>query len=148
MKAIDTDITKKGERVKQKIIIFIRRNFGYYLLQLFLVLVAIKTPLQAEGKFIAYKNTESINSGFFPFEIHNLGEDLSALKADAPVSGIVRDENGTPLPGASVTVAGTTTGTVTDINGKYTLNVDEGAKLIFSYIGFNAHREAVGNRSQ
>jgi TonB-linked SusC/RagA family outer membrane protein len=67
---------------------------------------------------------------------------------EVTVSGKVTDDNGDPLPGASVTVAGTTTGTVTDIDGNYTITVPDGATLIFSYIGFEAMRVAVDNRSQ
>ncbi len=69
-------------------------------------------------------------------------------KLEVTVSGKVTDDNGDPLPGASVTVVGTTTGTVTDIDGNYTITVPDGATLIFSYIGFEAMRVAVDNRSQ
>lgn len=53
------------------------------------------------------------------------------------VSGTVKDANdGTPLPGVSVSIKGTTIGTITDTQGKYSLSVPEGATiLIFSYIG-------------
>lgn len=51
------------------------------------------------------------------------------------VTGTVSDANG-PLPGASVVVQGTTTGTQTDFDGNYTIAVNEGATLVFSYIGF------------
>lgn len=54
------------------------------------------------------------------------------------VSGTVNDDLGTPLPGASVVVAGTTLGTQTDFDGNYTLdNVPEDGTLTFSYIGFS-----------
>lgn len=52
----------------------------------------------------------------------------------------VRNSNsatdGEPLIGVSVQVKGTSTGTITDLNGKYTLNVSTGQTLVFSYIGF------------
>ncbi|REG81854.1 SusC/RagA family TonB-linked outer membrane protein [Algoriphagus antarcticus] len=147
MKAIVTSITKKDERVKQKIIPFIRRNFGYYLLPLLFVQVATATPLPAEGELIGNKKTESINSGSYLFEIHKMAEFLVVTEADIQVSGTVTDEKGDPLPGASVTVAGTLTGTVTDINGNYTLEVDESATLIFSFIGFDSEEVAVGSRT-
>ncbi|NJB36735.1 SusC/RagA family TonB-linked outer membrane protein [Croceivirga sp. JEA036] len=63
------------------------------------------------------------------------------------VSGTVSDANG-PLPGASVLVKGTTNGTQTDFDGNYTLNnVDSGATLVFSYIGFSSQEIAVGGQS-
>lgn len=53
------------------------------------------------------------------------------------VSGIVLDESGTPLPGTSVLVRGTNTGTTTDFDGNYTININGGQELAFSYVGFN-----------
>tara|TARA_R110002051_G_scaffold41085_1_gene85021 strand:- start:153 stop:3110 length:2958 start_codon:yes stop_codon:yes gene_type:complete len=63
------------------------------------------------------------------------------------VSGTVSDASG-PLPGASVLVKGTTNGTQTDFDGNYTLNnVDSGATLVFSYIGFKAMEVALNGRT-
>lgn len=52
------------------------------------------------------------------------------------VSGIVTDENGQPLPGASVMIEGTTTGQVTDLNGKYRIRALSNQTLVFSFIGY------------
>src|SRR5690606_28068493 len=52
------------------------------------------------------------------------------------VSGKVSDINGMPLPGVTVFIPGTTTGTATDLDGLYTLHITEGASLVFSFIGF------------
>ena len=52
------------------------------------------------------------------------------------VSGRVVDGTGVTLPGVSVIEKGTTNGTVTDIDGNYSLKVPRGATVIFSYIGF------------
>ena len=52
------------------------------------------------------------------------------------VTGRVVDSTGEPLIGATVLVEGTTNGTVTDIDGNYTLNTTANAKLVFSYIGY------------
>ena len=52
------------------------------------------------------------------------------------VTGTVSDASG-PLPGVSVRVKGTTSGTATDINGRYTINVPDGdAVLQFSFVGY------------
>jgi len=67
---------------------------------------------------------------------------------DVTVTGKVIDERGDPLPGATITVFGTATGTVTDLDGNYTLSVPDGSTLVFSYIGFATMRVAVDNRSQ
>ena len=53
------------------------------------------------------------------------------------VTGIVADESGMPLIGATVQVVGTTVGTATDLNGAYQLDVPTSAtRLIFSYVGY------------
>ena len=53
------------------------------------------------------------------------------------VSGVVADATGESIIGASVVEKGTTNGTVTDIDGKFTLKVKKGALLEISYIGYN-----------
>ncbi|MGC1515764.1 MAG: SusC/RagA family TonB-linked outer membrane protein, partial [Maribacter sp.] len=71
------------------------------------------------------------------------------LMAQGQISGTVTSvDDGMPLPGASVIVQGTTTGTTTDFDGNYSLdNVSEDAILIFTYIGFLRAEEPVGGRS-
>ena len=53
------------------------------------------------------------------------------------VSGTVTDSDNQPLPGVSVTIEGTTRGTTTDFDGKYTIKVESSENLIFSYVGYN-----------
>ena len=53
------------------------------------------------------------------------------------VSGKVTDKNGLPLFGVTVGAKGTTTGTITNMDGKFTLSVKEGSTLSFSMIGFH-----------
>jgi TonB-linked SusC/RagA family outer membrane protein len=65
--------------------------------------------------------------------------------AQRTVTGTVIGDDGTPLIGASVLVKGTTTGTVTDIDGNYSLRVPADATaLLFSYTGFNSMEVALG----
>lgn len=52
--------------------------------------------------------------------------------------GTVKDANNLPLIGVNVVEKGTTNGTVTDINGNYTLSAPSGATIVFSYIGYNS----------
>ena len=64
------------------------------------------------------------------------------------VSGTVTDEAGETLPGVNVMVKGTTIGIMTNLDGKYTLNVpDRDAVLVFSYVGFITYEQVVGNRT-
>lgn len=67
---------------------------------------------------------------------------------DVTIRGTVRDENGDPLPGATISMQGTTTGTVTDLDGSYSLTVPDGATLVFSYIGYENYVIQVGNQSE
>ena len=60
------------------------------------------------------------------------------------VSGVIRDAQGEPLVGVSVVEAGTQNGTVTDIDGRYTLDVKRGAQLNVSYIGFTPQTITAG----
>ncbi|MEM9830265.1 MAG: SusC/RagA family TonB-linked outer membrane protein [Bacteroidota bacterium] len=71
------------------------------------------------------------------------------LSLEQTVSGKVTDgENGDPLPGVNVLAKGTTTGTVTDVNGSYRLTVaDEIEILVFSSIGYTTQEVAINGRS-
>ncbi|MCX2679438.1 SusC/RagA family TonB-linked outer membrane protein [Galbibacter sp. EGI 63066] len=63
------------------------------------------------------------------------------------VTGIVTDQDGLPLPGANVTVKGTTTGTQTDFDGNYSISVATGMTLVFSYVGQTTQERVVGASS-
>lgn len=52
------------------------------------------------------------------------------------VSGTVTDETGMPLPGATVSIKGTTTGKTTDFDGNYSIQANNGQTLVFSYVGY------------
>lgn len=63
------------------------------------------------------------------------------------IKGIVVDATGEPLIGVNVSVKGTTIGIITDIDGKYTLEVPTNATLVFSYIGYRTQEHSVGNQT-
>ena len=62
------------------------------------------------------------------------------------VSGTVSDNAG-PVVGASILVKGTTEGTITDVDGKYSISVPANATLVVSFIGYQTEEVAVGGRS-
>jgi len=64
------------------------------------------------------------------------------------ISGRVVDRNGEPVIGVNVVEKGTTNGTITDMDGKFTFNVSPNATLMLSYIGYKAQEIAVNNRTQ
>lgn len=61
---------------------------------------------------------------------------MSVQQAKMSVTGVVNDENGENIPGANVMVKGTTTGCITDIDGKFALQVKRGDILVVSFIGY------------
>ena len=63
------------------------------------------------------------------------------------ITGTVLDATGMPVIGANVMVKGTTNGTITDMDGKFSLDVEEGATLVVSYIGFSDQEIKVGNQT-
>ncbi len=70
------------------------------------------------------------------------------LQVADPVTGTVLDEDGFPLIGVTVVEAGTSSGTVTDIDGNYSITVSgPEAVLRFSYIGYTAQEVAVGGQT-
>ena len=60
----------------------------------------------------------------------------AAYAQQSIVKGTIIDEFGEPVPGASVVVAGTTTGTITDFDGNFSLNVKPGTELRISFVGY------------
>ena len=73
---------------------------------------------------------------------------LVCISVSAQVSGVVSDgQTGDPLIGASVFVKGTTTGTITDIDGSYSINASGQDVLVFSFVGYQELEVPVANRS-
>ena len=73
----------------------------------------------------------------------------ASLAAQKTVQGIVTGDSGEPLIGVNIIVKGTSTGTVTDLDGNYSVDVpDENAVLVFSYTGYKRQEVTVGNQSR
>ena len=72
---------------------------------------------------------------------------LFAINGSSQISGTVYDESGEVLPFVTIYEEGTSTGTVSNMEGAYTLNVSKGERvIIFKYIGFSEHKEEVDLR--
>ena len=65
--------------------------------------------------------------------------------AQGTVSGTVSNADGTPLPGATVVVQGTSSGVTTDFDGNYSINASSGDVLSFSYVGYQTVQLTVGS---
>lgn len=62
------------------------------------------------------------------------------------VKGTVNDEAGEPVIGASVKVVGSSTGSVTDFNGKFSVNASQNGQLEVSYVGYETQRVKIAGR--
>ncbi|MCE6987770.1 TonB-dependent receptor [Dyadobacter sp. CY323] len=71
----------------------------------------------------------------------------AASAQDVTVKGKVNDDQGQGLPGVSVVVKGTSVGTVTDLEGNYTVNAPGAATIVFSYIGYITQEIPLGNKT-
>ncbi len=69
----------------------------------------------------------------------------SGLMAQTTVTGTVRNEKSEPLPGVSVTISGTTSITVTDLQGHYTIEARTGQAIVFSFVGYASKEIVVGD---
>ena len=78
----------------------------------------------------------------------------SAIEQNAPakgqqkISGTVKDEQGTPLPGVHIKIQGTTLGTITDYNGQFSLSLpNAGSQIEISFIGYQTQLFSAGGKS-
>ena len=68
-------------------------------------------------------------------------------QAPRKITGIITDENGEPIIGANIVEKGTTNGTITDIDGRFSLDVADKSVLIVSYIGYDTQTISVTSKS-
>lgn len=88
-------------------------------------------------------------SDVFPASRTDLPEvGLANQQSRKQVTGVVKDDLGTPVIGANVIEKGTTNGTITDVDGRFTLEVAAGASLEVSYIGYMTQTVEIGNQSE
>jgi len=100
--------------------------------------------LEQKGK-LSLNTVRSTPSARLTSVVHSIVE----LKAAVTISGRVTDTDGEPLTGATVMVKGTTTGTVTDIDGEYELSApDDATTLVISFIGYQAQEVAIDGRTR
>lgn len=89
-------------------------------------------------------NFRQVNHGIDVIKRKNSQAVSVQLTNAVDIRGVVRDENGDPLPGVTVLIEGTSTGTATDIDGRYSISATEGSILVFSFVGFVTQRRVVG----
>ncbi|MBF8148731.1 TonB-dependent receptor [Winogradskyella sp. F6397] len=72
---------------------------------------------------------------------------LQVFSQEKTITGTVKDDTGQPILGASILVKGLAKGTVTDFDGNYSLNLNKGDVLLFSYLGAETKEVVVGEQS-
>lgn len=93
-------------------------------------------------------NTKQMKIRYFLL-VFFLGISVASAFAQVKITGTVTDaSNQSTIPGVSIVVKGTTTGTMTDIDGKYALDVDSKAILVFSFIGFTTQEFPVQGKTK
>jgi TonB-linked SusC/RagA family outer membrane protein len=66
---------------------------------------------------------------------------------ESSISGVISDDDANPLPGVNVFIKGTNVGTATDFDGNYSISVNTGDVLLFSFVGFSSQEVTVGDEN-
>ncbi len=121
--------SKKGHRTKKRLARKIRQI----------------EALENKGIISLQRNVKHKN---YNFPVGALTRGYADLTAAFPVNGQVTDQEGSPLIGVTILVKGTTTGTTSDFNGNFSLELTDGDQiLVFSYTGYETLEVAVNQRS-
>ncbi|MBI9059046.1 MAG: TonB-dependent receptor [Labilibaculum sp.] len=98
-----------------------------------------------KGRSLKYKIQDSTIVLSTALEVSIQGSNVQEKKI---IDGLVSDKDGFPLPGVSVVVKGTTRGVITDVDGKFNLDVvDDNIILVFSFVGMKTQEVSVGELS-
>jgi TonB-linked SusC/RagA family outer membrane protein len=95
---------------------------------------------------IGFNTPKELSSHFSSIAEYKKINDLNLIK-DHKLDGTVTDESGKPLQGVSIQEKGTSQGVMTDVLGKFSLDVPENAILSISFVGYETQEVKVGNRS-
>lgn len=110
------------------------------------VLEGLLTPLNLHYEVVGRQIVLKRDTRKTSFSAETI-EPVKTVVAVSNVKGEVKDESGVALPGVSIIIKGTTTGTTTDVNGQYTIMATDNSVLIFSYVGYGSQEVTVANRA-
>jgi TonB-linked SusC/RagA family outer membrane protein len=142
----------------EKVFNAIEKQSGYYFFYRYKDLNgATPVTLQLKDASLEDALKECFKNEPFTYAIEN--KTIVVTKKEAPVkaivapqkitvTGTVLDENNQPLPGASVTIKGSTNAAITSINGRYGISVEETDILVFSFLGYKTVEEPVNKRTE
>lgn len=103
--------------------------------------------LQIKNSTIDQTLTKLLSETRISYKIINMQVILTKSdKEKIKISGKVTDEEGNTIPGVNIIVKGSTTGTITDFDGAFTIEAPEDAVLVFSFVGYEAHEEPIRGR--
>ncbi|WP_222439135.1 TonB-dependent receptor [Echinicola salinicaeni] len=87
-----------------------------------------------------------VNNGIDVSRVHRKRSQIQEIP-EQTIRGTIKDEQGNPIPGATILVKGTTIGTAADLDGNFLLDVPEGATIMVSFVGFVTQEFEIGNQS-
>jgi iron complex outermembrane receptor protein len=73
---------------------------------------------------------------------------LANAQSKAVTGTVTSADDGTPVPGVNILEKGTSNGTVSDADGKYSINVSDNSTLVFSFVGYSSQEIPVGGKVQ
>jgi len=115
-----------------------RKNSHNYLSYIFSGLFSLFLLSSSSSKAQEKPKTIQTDKKFTSIPLEN-----ARVTDSITITGTVLDETDMPLPGATVQIKGATTGTSTDIDGKYTIKANTGDTLMFSYVGYSEQNTIV-----
>jgi len=111
-----------------------------------LVLKEMFTPLEIDYEVLENRILLKINPE--TKQLQSPTQEIIIEKVENTIKGKVKDENGQAMPGVSISIKGTNLGTQSDINGSFSLNMQNGQNdLIFSFVGYETQQIRVGNQT-
>ena len=78
---------------------------------------------------------------------NGLKAETTEMLQTSKITGIVTDDSGEPVIGVTVRVKNATTGAITDVNGRYSVNASSNATLVFSFVGYKTQEVAVKGKA-
>lgn len=146
------NLEMKGATVKQVLSKIEDESEFYFLYNSELVDVEKRVDISIKNKKLGDVLTQLFDSNEVDFLFKDRHVVITpkdeSVTQQTSISGTVSDEDGEPLPGVTVVVKGTTSGTITNIDGNYTIaNVPEDATLQFSFVGMLTQEVVVGSQS-
>ncbi len=106
---------------------------------------SLMKEISVQGQFSIRRVNETITLN--PVGGTSLPDVMEQVSAQQTVSGTITDENGEPLPGATIQEKGTTNGTITNVEGQFTLSVPADAVLTVSFVGYETQELSLNGRS-